>query len=832
MINILSKLKINSRKEKKIEPRDIFMSLPAKDKCYEYPRDVQTEVWQKWYVSRNNKDNIIKMNTGSGKTVVGLIILQSCLNEGIGPAIYVTPDKYLCDQVCNEAQKLGIKTTKDRDDFSYTEKDSILVMPIHALVNAKSVFGMRSGGNNYPIGSILIDDVHTCLETIVSKFSIKIDNTHELYSKLVELFRNDWIKYNDQSFNDIIVMQDPSKQFYIPFWIWQEKHSEIYKLLKEHDNNSNEFIFFSLELIKDSLMLSDCFITSTSIEIIPKGIAIDKITEFEKAKRRIFMSATLSDDGVFISSIGLDSNRINNIITPSKANDIGDRLILFPQYINSSITAEEIQTKVREISKKYNVIVIVPSIKQCESWTYDNTEIINKTNISDEIEKLKKEHLGLRILVNRYDGIDLPDDACRLLVIDGLPPLKNELEKYLQGINPNYENIIREQINRIEQGMGRGVRSNSDSCCIIFMGNKLTDVIIRKEGFEFFSNATKEQYLLSKKIWKLLLEDNDKPGIDNIFELADYSLERSLDWVKQSKECLSGIEYLTIPNFDEITIALRKAFCSERQGKINDSIKVLTDIINITKDPSTKGYLMQVKAEYMNILNQLEAQKILKSACNYNNSLLKPINGLEYKHLEKCGERVNVIKSYISQFIERKDCIIHIKSVLDDLEFSQNTDQFESALKEIGEFLGFTSLRPDKETGGKGPDNLWGIEDNLFYVIECKSGAKETSFISKDYCNQLGGSIRWFYDNYGKNKKAIPILIHPSNNLHNLATKVDNMRIMTPECLLKLKNNIVSFVNLLSLESDNSSIMNLLKTFNLDKDKFINMYSEEPIVQK
>ena len=38
------------------------------------------------------------MNTGGGKTVVGLLMLKSCLNEGVGPAVYVTPDNYLVSQ--------------------------------------------------------------------------------------------------------------------------------------------------------------------------------------------------------------------------------------------------------------------------------------------------------------------------------------------------------------------------------------------------------------------------------------------------------------------------------------------------------------------------------------------------------------------------------------------------------------------------------------------------------------------------------------------------------------------------------------------------------------
>lgn len=53
MIDLLSKLSSTSQ-NKPIEPREIFMSLPTKDKLYEYPRDVQSEVW------KNGLKNVIK----------------------------------------------------------------------------------------------------------------------------------------------------------------------------------------------------------------------------------------------------------------------------------------------------------------------------------------------------------------------------------------------------------------------------------------------------------------------------------------------------------------------------------------------------------------------------------------------------------------------------------------------------------------------------------------------------------------------------------------------------------------------------------------------------
>lgn len=92
--------------QKQINPRDIFMGLTNKTEKYQYPRDVQGEVWKQWFEQRNNRDTIIKMNTGSGKTVVALMILQSCLNEGIGSAMYVVPDKYLVEQVNQSSKRI------------------------------------------------------------------------------------------------------------------------------------------------------------------------------------------------------------------------------------------------------------------------------------------------------------------------------------------------------------------------------------------------------------------------------------------------------------------------------------------------------------------------------------------------------------------------------------------------------------------------------------------------------------------------------------------------------------------------------------------------------
>jgi hypothetical protein len=75
-------------------PRDIFAALPSRH--WSYLRQEQCEVLEKWFARREDRDIVIKQNTGGGKTAVGWLIAQSTLNEGIGKAVYLAPDLPRC----------------------------------------------------------------------------------------------------------------------------------------------------------------------------------------------------------------------------------------------------------------------------------------------------------------------------------------------------------------------------------------------------------------------------------------------------------------------------------------------------------------------------------------------------------------------------------------------------------------------------------------------------------------------------------------------------------------------------------------------------------------
>ncbi len=85
-----------------IDPIEIFNNLD-KESEKGYLRPAQKAVLERWHNEfREKKDVIVKLHTGQGKTLIGLLMLQSSLNEGKGPALYVCPNNYLVDQIIEQ----------------------------------------------------------------------------------------------------------------------------------------------------------------------------------------------------------------------------------------------------------------------------------------------------------------------------------------------------------------------------------------------------------------------------------------------------------------------------------------------------------------------------------------------------------------------------------------------------------------------------------------------------------------------------------------------------------------------------------------------------------
>ena len=101
-------------------------------------RPSQIAVLSNWYDKhQGDRDVIVKLHTGQGKTLIGLLMLQARLNAGKGPVVYLCPNNYLVDQTCEQAGQFGIRTCTSETELpeEFLASRSIYVTSVQKLFN-------------------------------------------------------------------------------------------------------------------------------------------------------------------------------------------------------------------------------------------------------------------------------------------------------------------------------------------------------------------------------------------------------------------------------------------------------------------------------------------------------------------------------------------------------------------------------------------------------------------------------------------------------------------------------------------------------------------------
>ena len=817
----LKKLKESNASKKQTDPRKIFTTLKRNPR-FKRPSDEQGDVLDGWYAARQQQSVTLKMNTGSGKTVVGLLCLQSCLNENKGPAVYVVPDNFLITQVIAEAGDLGISVTEEVADAGFLAGDAVLVINVWKLFNGKSMFGVGQGNTKVRIGSVIIDDAHACLSTVGDQFRIKIPAAHPTYAPMLDLFADDLEQQSDQLLLDVRA-DDPSAVMTVPFWAWKDKNKQVSAIL--HPHRYDDTLKWAWPLTRDVLPLCQAAFGGGSIEIAPRYLPIDNIPAFTDATRHIYMTATLADDGILVSHFQAEPSEVLHPIRPKGGGDIGDRMILAPQEINPDITVDEVKALALRRSKDVNVCVIVPSRERAKYWEDVADQTLDKDSIETGTERLRTGHVGITIFINKYDGVDLPAKACEILIIDGIPEVEGLLARAEQlALNETRRQLVR-QIQRIEQGMGRGVRSSEDHCVVLLIGSRLTQRIHNPEAAALFSPATRAQLKLGKEVTEQL---RGQP-LSALEEVMDLCLSEDEGWVEASKDAIVNADEAEPGHVDPATIFLRQAFDAARLKRFDKAKALAQQAVGSVSERRAKGYLKQQLAEYVHHSNPSEAQEIQLSAVEMNRALVRPIQGITYSKLEAPRESQAVAATaFMKQFLEKNDLILWVNAVVEALAWGEpNSKRFERALRDLGKFLGFGSQMPEDDYG-KGPDNLWSLGGLEYLVIECKSGATSARAISKHDCNQLTGSMVWFGKQYDPSCSATPVMVHPKITPENAATLHSDARIITVEKLAKLVESLRGYARAIGEASgfaDAKVVGRQLAHFGFAADAFVSQFT-------
>ena len=783
--------------EAKIDPIDIYQRLDRKSETGPL-RPAQEAILNNWYKNkRNAKDVILKLHTGQGKTLIGLLILQSRLNEIKEKCIYVCPDKYLVKQTCEQADRFGIKycTIEENGDIpeDFLNSKKILITNAQKIFNGKSKFGLYN--KSIQVSTIILDDSHACIDVIKSAYTLHIKKDTELYSKLINIFAEDLKAQGEGSYLEICD-GEYSTLLQIPYWSWISKKSLVLNELSKHKNDPE--LTFIWPLIKDRVELCQAFISGNEIEISPYLIPISDFGTFSSAKQRILMSATTLDDSFFIKGLGIEKSAIQNPLIYIEEKWSGEKMLLIPSLIDDSLDRYSIiNYYAKPFNKSFGLVSLVPSFVKSQSYKSLGAKVADASTIYNQVDQLKTKHYNeALVIVNRYDGIDLPDDTCRLLIIDSMPFAESLNDRYEERCRKESQIMNIKMAQKVEQGLGRSVRGEKDYSVIIILGGDLVSFMKSIKTRNFFSKQTKKQIDIGLEIAEGTKEEIKvgDSSLKTLNDLVNQCINRDEGWIEFYFEKMNTIDEdnTEISILDSLFLEY-EAEIAYSLGEYSKAVEKMQKLLDGLSDQGDRGWFQQFLARYKYNLSEIESITLQHSAFKLNQELLKPKDGINYSKINAINDnRIQRIKLWINKFENYSELGLDLDKILDNLSFGELADRFEASLKTVGEILGFLSQRPDKELG-KGPDNLWCIGANQYILFECKNEVDDRrSQINKTEVSQMNTSFHWFEQEYPE-AQVTCIMIIPTRYTSPAGYFGPNVLIMKPAKLNTFKKNIKSF---------------------------------------
>lgn len=700
------------------------------------------------------RDLVVRLNTGGGKTTIGLLYLKHMMDKLREPVVYLVPNSQLVEQVISEGANVGLRVLhwKPREPHAPDEAaraEAIIVCTYDKFFNGKSTFARQ----RITPCAIVLDDVHSGIESIRSNFSAELPT--EAHTALLKLLTSA-LKEHDPVTWAGIAKGESDAIIEVPFWLQQRFQSQITQICAQFADSQE--LVFNWPNIAPAIELVRIYVSGQQAYITLDPPQVERVAHYSNARHRLFMSASIHDAGVLVRELGCDPQSAKRPVDASGESSIGERMVLVPSLIEPVFSDSDLISVALSVRQVANVVVLVPSFPKAEKWVAAGATLAKNESISEIIRSIRKSSSGnIVVFAQRYDGVDLPDSACRLLIVDGLPLAESLADRQDASKTGLVTGMRGKVATKIEQGLGRAVRSSSDYCAVILGGRDIASFISRSEVARNLSPFTVRQLEIGRIVSSALSDEN---GVANaVVGTINQLLKRDPGWkmfyqqeiskVDVSSETLSFIEGKV-----EIARLEREASRKALARDYVSASKLLQNAADAIDEPDLRGVAKQTAARYQFFFDQPSAMNLQLSAFGDNPNVSRPPM-LMPAQIRKVTNQAESIATWLRSFTHPNGSLLTIDALMASTSFSQDYKAVEESVRQLGELIGSESTRPDN-LFDRGPDNLWLFGTEAF-VIEVKS--EKTSPLSKGDAEQLQSSVLWLNQNYRGIEKINPIIV-------------------------------------------------------------------------
>lgn len=769
-------------------PDRLFRDLPRRKHASLF--DHQGQVLRNYVTQAlRSPDVALQLPTGSGKTLVGLLLAEWRRRKFRERVVYLCPTRQLVNQVAEEASaKYGLTveafTGKVRNytpeaKTAYTDGERVAVTTYNSLFNVNPFF------ENPDI--IIVDDAHAAENYIASQWTMRISRFEEsdetLFKAVAGVLKSVLPENNYTRLTGAWrSVDDAGWVDKIPTHKLLEISDELHAAISENiDDNAEQR--YAWRMLADHIRACQLYVSSSEVLLRPLIPPTWSHGPFAGATQRIFMSATLGAGGDLERLTGRPNIKRLAIPEGWDRQGIGRRFFIFPE---KSLNEEDTLALRRNLMRKAGrSLVLTPSQVAANEIMEDIDEqlkfsVFSAADLESSKAKFTESAQAVAVIANRYDGIDFPEDDCRLLFVEGLPRATNLQERFLMN-RMGASLLFNERVQtRVLQAIGRCTRGLNDYSAVVVTGEDLPAYLTDRKRRSYFHPELQAELEFG-------IDQSTHVKAQDILDNFEIFLEHDQSWedanqgILEAREAAAQAEFPAMDQLEEVVaheISWQTAMWNQDYAKAYEATR---EVLGGLKDSGLRGYralwhyLAGTAAELA--AGDGEAGFDAHARTQYK-SAKEAANGIPWLiALARGGVSTSSAEEQdqttVMLQVEQLEAQLVKLGTLHNRAFSarereireglQNGSRFEQAQVMLGEHLGFTAGKRESDAS---PDPWW-IVGSIALVFEDHANAKgAASVIDANKARQAASHPDWMREHVpaSADTSIQPVLVTPAKS--------------------------------------------------------------------
>jgi hypothetical protein len=698
-------------------------------------------------------DLALELPTGSGKTLPALLIAEWRRTSLGQRVVYACLTTQLANQVYGAALREGISAVAlhgravewdTADAAKYDRSDAVAISTYSTIFNSNPKLTIP--------GTLIFDDAHAGEQFVAQAWSVAVSRADEPepYRALLDAIRPELsallVRRLESTDPDPKTRSDVGL---LPISAMQGRVPHIDAVLAAQQGNM-KFRYTQIRSHLDKCLL---YFGWDGFLIRPYLPPTNFHEHFSTPEQRIYVSATLGDGGELERAFG--RSPITRLPIPAGWDQraSGRRFFVFPELIRGDVARQLTRSVIKRARKG---LLLTPSNRQlaaaCANLVPDGFEVFGKGEIEQSLDEFARADSGVLALANRYDGIDLADDSCRVTVLDGLPTGTHLQERFLIG-SLRAGRVLDERLRtRVIQGAGRCTRGLKDYSVVVIVGDELTRFFQRTEVRNALRQETQAEIAFGI--------ENSTVEPSGLLDLVTSCLEQDEDWQEEAEPIIADMRREAIRSEPAGTGSLAASVDGEVRawdqvwsGDLEAASETAVEVAQILTDgvlAPYRAFWLYLAASWRAITaGDLEDPVLAASATNLlkrAHAAAKGTSWLRELAPLKLGEQevdpldevaVASAANHLARKMSGTKWLEKSEQMLSGLR-STDPKEFEPALTTLGQLLGAEAFKPAEK--GRA-DSVWIFGDMWWLTLEAKSDAKAEGAVSMENVRQTNTQL-------------------------------------------------------------------------------------------